>query len=158
SGGEAQTELAPADGVFPEGFYATTNLETSIRKGGRWLPVAQIEMDCGVVLERSGEEWTARCTPMHHIRQGDLVVIGDEGVRVQPMDRPDQGDAFAFMDSSVSTERPKELVVAAIAKAMQDAHASGEKILFVGGPAILHTGANRSLEAIINAGWIDVLF
>src|ERR1043166_7707596 len=95
---------------------------------------------------------------MHHIRQGDAVVVGDEGVRVHPPDRPDQNDAFAFMDSSVSTERPKELVIAAIAKAMQDAHAAGEKILLVGGPAILHTGAHRCLEAIIHAGWINVLF
>src|SRR5262252_1093847 len=36
--GEARTEPAPADGVFPEGFYATTNLETAVRHNGRWLP------------------------------------------------------------------------------------------------------------------------
>src|SRR5882724_3444712 len=34
SGGETRTEPAPADGVFPDGFYATTNLATSIRHGG----------------------------------------------------------------------------------------------------------------------------
>src|SRR4051812_6708558 len=28
---------APRDGVFPEGFYATTNLETWVRLGGRWV-------------------------------------------------------------------------------------------------------------------------
>jgi lysine-ketoglutarate reductase/saccharopine dehydrogenase-like protein (TIGR00300 family) len=158
AGGEAQTQPAPADGVFPEGFYATTNLETSVRHQDRWLQVLKIEMDCGIVLEQAGEQCLARCTPMHRIRQGDVVVVGDVGVRVHPMERPDQEDAFAFMDSSVSTERPKELVVAAIVQAMEDARAAGEKILFVGGPAILHTGAHRSLEAIVKAGWIDVLF
>jgi len=34
----------------------------------------------------------------------------------------------------------------------------GRKILFVGGPAIIHTGAGRYLEALIAGGWIDVLF
>src|SRR5438105_14005884 len=29
--GEIALEAAPADGVFPEGFYSTTNLETSVR-------------------------------------------------------------------------------------------------------------------------------
>src|ERR671935_2723762 len=38
---------APADGVFPEGFYSTTNLETEVRLGGRWVRVLWPEMDCG---------------------------------------------------------------------------------------------------------------
>src|SRR3712207_4633456 len=36
--GEARLEPAPKDGVLPEGFYATTNLETSVSFGGRWIP------------------------------------------------------------------------------------------------------------------------
>src|SRR5207248_4576288 len=65
---------------------------------------------------------------------------------------------FSFMGSEVSSERPKELIVAAVAKGMQQARDAGRKTLFVGGPAIIHTGAGRFLEAIIAAGWIDVLF
>src|SRR5436853_7118394 len=34
--GEIAWLPAPADGVFPTGFYSTTNLETSIRWQGRW--------------------------------------------------------------------------------------------------------------------------
>ena len=40
------------DGVFPDGFYSTTNLETRVRLDGRWLNVGNPEMDCGLVLER----------------------------------------------------------------------------------------------------------
>jgi lysine-ketoglutarate reductase/saccharopine dehydrogenase-like protein (TIGR00300 family) len=160
--GEAQVQPAPADGVLPDGFYATTNLETMVRVEGAWLPVIHIEMDCAIVLERpegsEGDGWRARCTPMHQVKQGETVVVGDQGVRVTPLDRRDPGDIFAFMGSEVSTERPKELVVAAIVQAMQEARAAGQKVLFVGGPAILHTGAGRNLEAIIRAGWIDILF
>ncbi len=32
--GEAVVEAAELDGVFPDGFYSTTNLETRVRLGG----------------------------------------------------------------------------------------------------------------------------
>lgn len=153
-----QTETATLDGVFPDNFYVTTNLETAISIDGVWLVVQNLEMDCGIVLEKQENQPVAQCVPMHHIRAGQEVVVGDDGVRVTPLDRPAQTDAFAFMSSEVSTERSKERIIEATAKAMQTAHENGQKILFVGGPAILHTGAYRSLEAMIRAGWIDVLF
>ena len=45
---------APADGVFPDDFYSTTNLETFVRLAGEWVRVGQPEMDCGVRVRRSG--------------------------------------------------------------------------------------------------------
>jgi lysine-ketoglutarate reductase/saccharopine dehydrogenase-like protein (TIGR00300 family) len=155
-GGELRTLPAPADGVFPDGFYATTNLETAVRQNSIWRPVLEIEMDCGIVI--GADEPGARCVPMHRVRKGEQVVVGDTGVQVRPLERADASDAFAFMGSEVSTERPKERVIAAIAQAMRETRAQGAKILFVGGPAILHTGAGRHLEALIAAGWIDTLF
>jgi lysine-ketoglutarate reductase/saccharopine dehydrogenase-like protein (TIGR00300 family) len=156
--GEARTAPAPADGVLPDGFYATTNLETAVRVGGHWLTVPQIEMDCALVITGQPGHEEVACLPMHRVKQGSAVIVGNEGVRVTPLERLDPTSAFGFMGSDVSTERPKELVVAAIAQAMQEARTSGQKILFVGGPAIVHTGASRHLEALIKAGWIDVLF
>jgi hypothetical protein len=44
---DAHLEPAPKDGVFPEDFYSTTNLETFVRVHHRWIPVENIEMDCG---------------------------------------------------------------------------------------------------------------
>jgi lysine-ketoglutarate reductase/saccharopine dehydrogenase-like protein (TIGR00300 family) len=154
--GYAATHAAPSDGVFPDGFYATTNLQTSLVVPGGRIDVDNIEMDCGILVDREAKR--ARCVAMHRVRAGDQIVIGDSGVRVTPLDREDPSDVFAFMGSGVSTERPKELVVAAAAQAMREAHACGKRVLFVGGPAILHTGAGRHLEMLIRAGWIDVLF
>src|SRR5437870_5737897 len=37
---DVQLQRAPADGVFPEGFYSTTNLETAVRVDAQWVPVA----------------------------------------------------------------------------------------------------------------------
>jgi lysine-ketoglutarate reductase/saccharopine dehydrogenase-like protein (TIGR00300 family) len=62
------------------------------------------------------------------------------------------------MSSEVSAERPKELTVAAVARGLMETRRRGQKILFVGGPAIIHTGAGVYLERLISAGWIDVLF
>ena len=70
-GGELRTLPAPADGVFPDGFYATTNLETSVRDSNEWRSVQNIEMDCGLVLGEEAGAPTARCVPMHRIRQGE---------------------------------------------------------------------------------------
>src|SRR5947207_8304968 len=41
---------APADGVFPDRFYVSTNFPTSIQVGGRWVEVHPVRTDCGVAL------------------------------------------------------------------------------------------------------------
>ena len=56
-------EPAPADGVFPDGFYSTTNLETYVRLEGEWARVEKPEMDCGVRVSegrRSGRRTEVR--------------------------------------------------------------------------------------------------
>ena len=37
--GDAVTRPAPADGVFPDDFYSTTNLDTFVRLDGEWIGV-----------------------------------------------------------------------------------------------------------------------
>src|SRR5215471_18211565 len=50
---------APADGVFPEGFYSTTNLETAVHLNQRWVRVEWPEMDCGIAVDLAAERaWT----------------------------------------------------------------------------------------------------
>jgi lysine-ketoglutarate reductase/saccharopine dehydrogenase-like protein (TIGR00300 family) len=155
---EVQWAKAPADGVFPEQFYSTTNLESFVRLEGRWVPVQDIEMDCGILLHQTADGTVAQCVPLHRVRKDDQIVTGDRGIKVNPLPRKDPTSPFSFMGSEVSSERPKELIVAAVAQGMQDSRAAGKKVLVVGGPAIIHTGAGRHLEAIIQAGWVDVLF
>src|SRR3954454_2030261 len=56
--------VVPADiaGAFPEEFYSTTNQRTQVRLRGRWVDVADQEMDCGIVVDPAAR--TARCVPM----------------------------------------------------------------------------------------------
>jgi lysine-ketoglutarate reductase/saccharopine dehydrogenase-like protein (TIGR00300 family) len=155
---EAHFVPAPADGVFPTGFYSTTNLESFVRIRGGWVPIERIEMDCGVVLDDRADGPHALCTPMHRVRAGVPVLVDEGAVKVVPAPRKDPAHVFGFMSSEVSAERPKELTVAAVARGMAETRRAGRKILFVGGPAIIHTGAGVYLEKLIAGGWIDVLF
>src|SRR4051812_21871668 len=50
--GDATAIPAEQDGVFPDGFYSTTNLDTRVRFDGSWHQVANPEMDCGLIVDR----------------------------------------------------------------------------------------------------------
>lgn len=150
-------EPAPADGVFPDDFYSTTNLRTSINLNGSWIDVAYPEMDCGILVDPQAR--TARCVTMNEVRAGDLIVVGHDGIRVQPLERPRrQPPVFAFMGSSVSPEKPNPRLIREIAERMREVRAAGGKILLVGGPVLIHTGAREQLVWLIENGYIQALF
>ena len=152
--GEADLVPAEMDGVLPDGFYSSTNLETEVRVGGTWVRVDNPEMDCAIVVR----ERRARTVPMSDVLKGEQVVVGSQGIRVQPLDRGRSGEVFEFMSSQVSSEKPQGLIVRRVAGAMRATKERGEKILWVGGPAVVHTGAGPSVVRLIEAGYMDVLF
>jgi lysine-ketoglutarate reductase/saccharopine dehydrogenase-like protein (TIGR00300 family) len=157
--GEADVREAEQDGVFPEDFYSTTNLETVVRLGGQWVPVEQPEMDCGLLVDNG----RVRTVPVSDVRRGDRIVCGAGGVRVVLPMRPHSANAedgwhFEFMNSEVSSEKPQALLVRRIADRMRETKADGEKVLWVAGPAVVHTGAAPAMVALVDAGFVDVLF
>ncbi|MGH9268923.1 MAG: TIGR00300 family protein, partial [Acidimicrobiales bacterium] len=152
---DAELMACEQDGVFPAGFYSTTNLATTVRLAGHWVEVANPEMDCGIVASPSG---AARTVPVHRVRTGDRVVVGYDGVRVAPPDRPSGVPRFEFMASEVSSEKPKALLVASVAERIRRARQAGGKLLAVCGPAVVHTGAAPALADLVRRGWVDVLF
>ena len=161
---DADVQPAPADGVFPEGFYSTTNLLTWIRRSERWIPVAYPEMDCAIrvvpdVGAASGPTERAECVPVNEIRRGDLIVVGRRGVRVEPLERGRGPEPlFGFMGSSISSEKPKSYAIQEAADWIREAKASGRKNLVVAGPAVIHSGCREYLCRLIEAGYVDCLF
>jgi lysine-ketoglutarate reductase/saccharopine dehydrogenase-like protein (TIGR00300 family) len=151
--GDAVLEKVDADGVLPEGFYCSTNLDTSVRVDGHWLEVENPEMDCAITVL----DGRARTVPMSEVRVGDAVVVSSAGIRVTPLDRGRSGEVFEFMSSQVSSEKPQGLLVRRIAAAMRATRERGERILWVAGPAVVHTGAGPAVERLIEAGYLDVL-
>jgi len=155
-GRDARLVNADIDGAFPEGFYSTTNQRTEVRIGGHWHPVADQEMDCGLVVDKSSG--ACRCVPMTDVKRGMPMVVGHVGVRVFPLERQDQGHAFGFMNSAVSTEKPKGVVIREIARQLAANRRGPGKTLLVGGPAIVHTGSGPLVCELIRDGYIHKLF
>ncbi len=153
---DCQLVAADMDGAFPEGFYSSTNQRTEVRIGGQWVEVADQEMDCGVKVDPS--EPSARCIPMCEVKTGTQWVVGHGGVRVFPPERSTERQSFEFMSSGVSTEKPKGVAIRQIAQELYKGRKQGDKSLFVGGPAIVHTGSDEHLCRLIRGGYVDLLF
>ncbi len=158
--GEVTISEADTDGVFPDGFYSTTNLETRVRLGGHWLTVANPEMDCGLIIEQDSGPVRAYTLPMSDVKAGMQVVCSASGVKVTtpiPAGGVEQ-EVFGFMESDVSSEKPQTLLVRQVADGIREAKAAHKRVLWVGGPGVVHTGAAPAMVAMVEAGYVDVLF
>jgi lysine-ketoglutarate reductase/saccharopine dehydrogenase-like protein (TIGR00300 family) len=151
-----RTEPVTKEGVFPEGFYSTSNLPTDILINGQWVRVENIEMDCAIAVDRTaGRAW---CIVFQGAKPSMEVVVGHQGVRVTPQERSRQTEIFSFMGSEVSAEKPKKVLISGIAAEMRQIRASGGRVLVVAGPAVVHTGAGVYLSRLIEQGYVQVLF
>lgn len=154
---EAQLAPAPADGVFPPDFYVTSNQPTFVRSHGQWLEVQPVIMDSAIAVDPATRQ--ARPVKFYDVRQGMLIATGHRGLRIQPAERgTERLNEFEFMASNVSTEKPKNAVIRALAHEMREARQRGGKILVVAGPALVHTGAGEHLEKLIQWGFVQLLF
>ncbi|WP_306052859.1 ornithine cyclodeaminase, nickel-pincer nucleotide-dependent [Natronococcus wangiae] len=158
---DATLEAAPDDGVVPADFYSTTNHPTVVRVDGEWLEVENVEMDCALVIEGGeGEDVTrVRTKTLNAIEEGDLVVTGETGIRVDPPERPRNGGggSFGFMQGGVSSERPSASLIEEIADEMREVNAEDGTVLAVCGPAIVHSGGRDALADLVRAGYVDAI-
>ena len=162
---DAVLAAAPADGVFPDDFYSTTNLETFVRVAGEWARVAQPEMDCGVRVTNRPEAAAdgtaavhAETVPLSDVRRGERFVVGHHGIRVVPLQRPRESQPFEFMASAVSSEKPKAQIVHEVARLLRRVRDEGRLTIAVVGPAVVHTGSAAQLARLIRAGYVGALF
>ncbi len=95
---------------------------------------------------------------MTAVRLGIPIVVGHDGIRVRPVERPRDSTLFSFMNSNVSSEKPKAASLTAVADAIRATRAEGRKVLLVGGPAIVHTGSAGQVARLIRHGWVQTLF
>jgi lysine-ketoglutarate reductase/saccharopine dehydrogenase-like protein (TIGR00300 family) len=156
--GEADVSEATRDGVFPDGFYSSTNLPTQVRLDGHWLEVENPEMDCGLIVEEDSGTRRVRTLPMADVKAGMQVICGARGIKVSVPVVEKEGGGFGFMESDVSSEKPQAVLVRQVADGMREAKEAGLKVLWVGGPGVVHTGAAPAMVALVEAGYVDVLF
>lgn len=153
---DAALVAAERDGVFPEGFYSTTNLETFVRVRGEWLRVEHPEMDCGIRVDPEGGR--AETVPMSEVKAGELYVTGHRGIRVLPLERPRESQPFEFMASTVSSEKPKAQILHEVSRLLRQVRDRGGLTIAVVGPAVVHTGAAPSLARLVEAGYVGAVF
>ena len=151
---DARFEAAPADGVLPEGFFSTTNLPTFVRIQGRWVAPSEPRMDSALVLEDDGSLWVRES---RRVRRGDLVAVGDQedgslGIFVQTQLVPETAsdDAFTFMSSEVSREKPIDYTH--MARMLIDERDRGGYPIWVTGPALVHSRARTDMSWFIATG------
>lgn len=149
---EVRLRAATRDMVMPDNFYSTTNNHTHVFYKNKWIKVDNMMMDKCIVV--SGGR--ASCVPIRDVKKGDMIVTGDAGVKITPLERPREGaNVFEFMGSSSSSERPTRHIARQVALDMIRTKNGGGKIVLVGGPAIVHTGAAPAVAELVRKGYIQ---
>lgn len=153
---EVKLELAQKDMVMPDDFYSTTNNSTQVYYANQWIDVQNMMMDKCIVVNT--EQKTAECKMIRDIVKGDMIVVGERGVRIIPQERPREGvDIFQFMSSSSSSERPTKHIAYKVANDICETKMEGGKIIVVSGPVLVHSGAAEALASLIRMGFINGL-
>ncbi len=151
---EVKCTTSPKDMVLPDDFYSTTNNPTQIYFHGKWLDVQNMMMDKCIVVDPSYN--IAQCKINRDIKKGDLVVVGEEGIRIIPQERPREGvDIFQFMSSTSSSERPSQQIAKKVAEDIFKTKQDGGRIIVVSGPVIVHSGSSDILAKLIRYGYVD---
>ena len=153
---EVLIKPAPDDMVMPSDFYSTTNNSTQIYYSNEWIDVRNMMMDKCIAIDIKLR--TAECKMIREVRKGDMIVVGERGVKVLPEERPRQGiDIFQFMSSSSSSERPTLQIARKIAMDIHLTKKAGGKIIVTAGPVVVHSGAAESLAKMIRLGYVNGL-
>jgi len=151
---EIKLQSAPKDMVMPDDFYSTTNNRTDVFYKDKWIKVENMMMDKCIVV-KGNQAW---CSPIREIKKGDMIIVGERGIRITPPERPREGvNLFQFMGSSSSSERPTQHIARKVAHDIYKTKKEKGKIVLVGGPAIVHTGASDSIATLIRLGYIDAV-
>lgn len=151
---------APADGVLPDTFFATTNLPTYVKLDGDWRLPRFPRMDGVIIREDDG---SLRITEGRYVRAGQPVATGfaedgSEGIYVHATGLLGAAAAtgeFQFMSSDVSREKPVDY--ARMAELLRRERDDGGHIVWVVGPAVLHSRGRDVFSWFIRNGFVGAL-
>lgn len=170
---EINLEEVLDDTLLPEKFISTTNLPTYVKHRGVWHLSHHPRMDTCLCYDPKSGEFTNK--EMKNVKRGELVAVstgqpkgngallvkenGSEGFYVDrdfnsPQDREKiEGN---FMCSEVSREKP--IVYRKIAEQLYSQKENHGHVIWVLGPAIVHTNSIPQVSWLIEHGYINVLF
>ncbi len=156
---EARFAPLPSDGVLPEGFFSTSNLPTYVRLNGNWQAPIRPRMDC-VIVERGG---TLETIEPRRLKRGDRIAMGEaedgtEGIVVHSegfLGGAHGANEFRFMSTEVSRERPVNYEE--LAARLGEERARGGYLIWVAGPALVHSRARADFEWFIANGYVQAV-
>ena len=124
---EVRLEPAPKDMVMPDDFYNTTNNATQVYYDSQWINVHNMMMDKCIVVDTRGNG--AECKMVRDIVREDMIVVGEQGVKIIPQERPREGvDIFQFMKAAQgSSERPTQHVARKVASDIYNTRKEGRQ-------------------------------
>lgn len=156
------TVAAPADGVLPEGFHATSNHPEYVHLGaGKWILARESRMD-GVMVLRGD---SLNIIEPRRVMKGDLVVVarsshGEEGVHVHTggfnLSGDENRDEFAFRTRG-TRETPFSRSYENLYELLRYDREHGY-IVWVLGPAVAFDRDSReAMAAMISSGYCHAL-
>ena len=157
---EAATAPAPARGVAPENFHATTIYPEYFKIGGRWVLAGESRMDCVAVVR--GRD--VAVVEFRNLQKGDAVVLGrsedgSEGICVHAAGFAGEQalrEAFVFR-----TGRTRETSYSRDYDTLYDLlrHEKDHGCtVWVLGPAVSFDSDSRSaMVSLIEAGYVDAV-
>ncbi len=155
----AEFAPAPADGVLPDNFFSTSNLPTYVRMAAGWQAPARPRMDCAVVARDTGLD----TVEPRRVQRGDAVLVardehGSEGVVVDSdgfLAGSPGVNEFQFMGTAVSRERPVNYED--LAERLRAQKRDGGYVVWVTGPALVHSRARNDFEWMIRHGYVQAV-
>lgn len=157
---DARFAPAPADGVLPRDFFASTHLPTWVKVGGRWLLPRHPRMDAAIVQDPEGSLLVLEA---RHVTAGQPVVVGftedgTQGVFVHATGfsaGPGSPDDLRFVRSDVGRDAPVDYArLARLIRAQRD---RGGHIVWVVGHAVLHARGRDLLTWFVDNGYVGAL-
>ncbi|HSK18374.1 MAG TPA: hypothetical protein VK912_04495 [Longimicrobiales bacterium] len=156
---DARFVPAPGDGILPDDFFATSNLPIYVKIGGQWRLPRVPRMDGVIVQEPDG----LRVTEGRYVRAGQPVAVGyaedgTEGIYVNFTGFLGSARAtgeFQFMSSEVSREKPVDYAL--MADMLRAERERGGHIVWVVGPAVLHSRGRDVVTWFIENGYVGAL-
>lgn len=150
---------APADGILPDRFFSTSNLPTYVQLESGWVAPTRPRMDCCIVRRGDGLE----TLEPRRLKGGDLVLVGldehgGEGIVVHTegfLGGSHGANEFRFMSTEVSRERPVNYED--LAARLVEEKRRGGYVLWVAGPALVHSRARADFEWFIRNGYVQAV-
>lgn len=146
------------DRVLPERFFSTSNLPTYVHLESGWLMPSRPRMDCAIL--RRGE--AIETVEPRKLKAGDLVAVGlaedgTEGIFVhgEGFLKAHSPNEFRFMSTDVSRERPVNYEL--LASRLVEERERGGYLLWVTGPALVHSRARADFEWFIRNGFVQAV-